>query len=618
MRIYNINPSVEHKQLTQQLVRSYATTISENLGVTRNSVESLIFDATSNQVRFLKALADKYKAMYILASEKESPENVFSIYKSLRKPDKAHFGVVQYGNSSFEDLEKIFALAKDRRSLNFVKNADSNIFEGKKFSHKIILDILRSPNEEKYIEHTDDYLSYFRLYREDKDSVKALDELIKNGLYNKKLFDAKYAAKTLTQNPQINEAIGIENIEKHYSESGVQFINRFFGQYFLRNEYKVPKSEKLVSMYKTTTPENVEVRTWLMDRFRDVAEKGEKAAASEIDAMHSLFEKIDNDKDAKIFVENFLAKHVPIDSIKSLNEILENVPARKAKIFHKNIYRIINATEKGEERIKALQNEITNPFFETDLSRQKEAKRKLALKKGFGEKEPRFNKAKKYIENKFNIFRYNYLSDKGFEGKQLVGDLKNIIFKKTKSAEQAELKTIITSADKKAETKAARVEFIIPKESYKERKFRIISDINEIISKKLHSKTLEDQQGTYSKNATKIRLKLLPEIFESIKETRKADRIAGKTKFNSSNKDALLLYKRINGKNRKLVRYMLMKRNTDGTRMFEVNDIIAFLDKTENAIFTAKAKNPNFKIPEIKAYYESLFQSQIEQYGKLK
>ncbi len=111
---------------------------------------------------------------------------------------------------------------------------------------------------------------------------------------------------------------------------------------------------------------------------------------------------------------------------------------------------------------------------------------------------------------------------------------------------------------------------------------------------------------------------MLPEIFASIKETRAADRAAGKMKSNSSNKDALALYERINGKNKKLVNYMLKKRNVDGTRMFEVKDIIATLDKAEAKIATNKKAAPKtYKANDVKEYYNHLFDSKVQQYGKI-
>lgn len=50
---------------------------------------------------------------------------------------------------------------------------------------------------------------------------------------------------------------------------------------------------------------------------------------------------------------------------------------------------------------------------------------------------------------------------------------------------------------------------------------------------------------------------MLPEIFTSIVDTRKADRAIDKRHSRSANKDVLKLYLKINGSNKKLVNYLL-------------------------------------------------------------
>ena len=67
---------------------------------------------------------------------------------------------------------------------------------------------------------------------------------------------------------------------------------------------------------------------------------------------------------------------------------------------------------------------------------------------------------------------------------------------------------------------------------------------------------------------------LAADTSRQIADTRKIDRAVGKTRINSSNKDALELYLLINGSNKKFVNYLLKKRNIDNTRMFEVKNII--------------------------------------------
>ena len=110
---------------------------------------------------------------------------------------------------------------------------------------------------------------------------------------------------------------------------------------------------------------------------------------------------------------------------------------------------------------------------------------------------------------------------------------------------------------------------------------------------------------------------MLPEIFASIADTRKVDRMIGKNKNQSSNKDVLTLYSKINGQNKKFVNYMLKKRNADNSRMFEVRDIIAILDKAENKIANNKKLNSDYRAKDAKAYYNHLFDVKVEQYGKL-
>lgn len=158
------------------------------------------------------------------------------------------------------------------------------------------------------------------------------------------------------------------------------------------------------------------------------------------------------------------------------------------------------------------------------------------------------------------------------------------------------------------------------KKSFKElrqaRKLQVISDVNQIISKKLGVKTLEVQKPDYAKQATKMRLRLLPEIFDSIRLSRQAQRQAGVKNPNISNKDAIKLYNRINGHNRKLVRYMLLKTKskTDDTRLFTIKDIMSLLDESEKVVLKKKAQDKTYKP---RQYYNEIFDNYVQQYGKV-
>ena len=148
---------------------------------------------------------------------------------------------------------------------------------------------------------------------------------------------------------------------------------------------------------------------------------------------------------------------------------------------------------------------------------------------------------------------------------------------------------------------------------------QIVADnVISFVTPKLGEKTLAKQNDLYTKNATKIRLSMLPEIFTSIVDTRKADRAIGKKHSRSANKDVLKLYLKINGSNKKLVNYLLKKRKADNTRMFEVKDIIAILDNAESKIAQDKKINPEYRARDARRYYNYLYESKVEQFGKVK
>jgi hypothetical protein len=149
-------------------------------------------------------------------------------------------------------------------------------------------------------------------------------------------------------------------------------------------------------------------------------------------------------------------------------------------------------------------------------------------------------------------------------------------------------------------------------------RYQVVSDVNDIIKSKLGAKTYEKQAELFEKKATKMRLKLLPEIFQSVKETRAADRAIGRKQGTAANKDVVKLYSMINSNNKKLVNYMLKKRNIDGSRMYNVKDIVELLSKTEKSISKQKSLNPQYRAKDAKLYYDKIHSDMMHSYGTLR
>ena len=563
------------------------------------------------QRKFLRVVARRYSEdnYYTEPNQRESVENVINVFKSVKKPNKYHYFVLSNIKGTFSQIENIL---KGINKHNFVSidKLNKKISGNSSYSDTLISDLFSSPNKNEYLKHFDKYSSYFALNKENKNAVAELDELLKLNTYNQNSYDSKYFAKNIKSYSRLkdNKFITEEFLEKHYSASAESFINDFLQTYLPHRTgfISIDNSFDIMQMYKTANPENLNLRYRIMQyfKFSTMDRHGNNNFQSEITEMRKLFEKIDNNKYVADFIKKFISVSSNIHSIKTLNNLLDAVGAKKADIFFNNFIRLVNKAPL-EEQISALEKGIENPFYETKYMKYR---RRTEEHYKFRKPLSRYSKAAIVFGNFVNKVKYKLLPEEtvfvpinslaegeGYKPAELAINTANSFRTELLTDETTPAVNLVSSL----------------KLSPKARKLTVIKDINDVITKELSSKTLQKQSEAYKAGATSMRLKLLPEIFASIKETRRTDLSVGKRKGYPISSDALSLYSRINGKNRKLVRYLLTKRNADNSRMFEVKDIVAIINNAEN-----KIKQNNYSPAEAKKYYEKLYQANLQMYGK--
>ena len=366
--------------------------------------------------------------------------------------------------------------------------------------------------------------------------------------------------------------------------------------------------------------------------------------------MHELFDKIDSDKHAANYVKKALANDNMPRNINSLNTLFNRVSSKKLDIFYDNAQNIMGQVH-GERKYEVQNNDITHTLFLTpEKTAPIQELKDICLHEGIKKKK----KIKRIFKNQINKIRYSMSEDKQAkitqeaQNQAEVADIKRRMEAflptasepanssiaepittqvatapiKTKAAETVKttpIETVAETTPQPVKKKAIRHFNVVkaPK-TPNAKKLAVINDVNQIIEKKLGSKTLADQKRDYALTATKMRMQMLPEIFESIKETRAMERAAGVKKPSVSNKDALSLYSKINGRNKKLVNYMLKKRNADGTRTFKFNEILSTIEQSESKLHKQKFASPKtYKAADGKAYYANLLDAQIQEHGKL-
>ena len=660
---------VIHRKAVNNQINDHHYDIAYYLNVEQKTIQDLTKNASMRNLRLLDTIADRYNASKKNSSNVLNSENAINIYKSIPYPKKDHYYIVAKYPGDMENLQRIIDLAgNDSKKLKFVKKLNTDIISIHGYHDnarpELAAELLESKNADNYIQNFDNYKSFLSLHSTDENAVKKLDSLVESGNFNTKKYDIKLAVANIFNKEALHETpiLNSKTIEENYTKERGEFLNKFAENIGISQKSLNAGNDKdILHMFKTTNKDNLKIRIKIMDNF--VYHKFENYKINdnneEISAIKELFDKIDNDKHAKSFVNKAINKNMNIKTAKEFNEILSSTSTKKLDIFFNNTKNIFNQTS-GLERKQALQEEIKNPFFKTERAILQEQD---DIEYGFRKKPNIFSIAGKYIANVFNKTLDKMTSDKvkpiikneikeveKIESKPTINIIKPIELPKAEEVKPVvdidlkaaakvqpeeivniispidlpkaeEVKPIIEVDSKAIDTmKSIKENIKLVKTAPKQpnaKKLAVINDVNGVIEKKLGTKTLGEQKSDYAKKATKMRLNLLPEIFASIKETRAADRANG-TKSKYANKDALALYEKINGKNKKLVNYMLKKRNADGTRKFNIKDIITTLDDAEKQVIQNKKIAPKkYNAQSERNYYNNIFDTNVAIYGQL-
>ncbi len=591
------------------------------IGVSTSELLELTKYADKTKMEFLKSLVTNYNARnYSRAGNlKEDPSSLIEIFKTVKKPNMAHLGIVKNTDAPLELLSKLFAVATDKKSLEFVQKVQHDVLGRGKEAIKIITDLLSSKNKQEYIKNFPKYVSYLKYASKQGNVVAELDKMVETGTFRQEVFDAKQAVESLMKMGAVRTTIGKESqyLEQNYSKAGQMFIEYMFGDFLAHKKgLTLADFSDILKMYKTANTKNIQTRLDILCKFKySTAGKDAEASHNEIKAMKKLFDKMDTDKSSANFVYKVLGDDIRAKSIKDLADILDIVPSKKAEIFHKNIARIVKYTNE-EERINALKNEVENPLFISESVRER---LQDSIDAGFSKKESVISRLVRIFENKINKMRYSRVEGSLPQPAVEIQQVKKPEFTPVVSPEFTPVVSPAYSPVIVDEPKTPVIELKRTfKESPKARKLRVQNDITAIIKQKLGRKTFENQQHDYNVGAMVMRLKLLPEIFESIKDTRKMQKMAGQ-RPNVENKDAINLYSRINGKNRKLVNYMLKQSDSKGQRIYNIKEILAKLDLCETKVSNLKsAKGKDFNSKDAKIVYQNEYEKLFGQYGKLK
>ena len=585
--------------------RIFQREVSNLLNQDINDIVELTKNSSKKQLSLLSELATNFNRFnfYREPVKKDNPKLVNVIVGKIKKPTKMHSYICNKFSDSLESLNTIIDWAgNNKKRLNFVAQLNEDLFKYERpDGNTLIPDLLKSEHADEYMKKYDEIRSYLKLNKDNPNVVSELDKKFAG-----KQFDGQYFNKELNTDknrakyPLLDRAIVNGESSLNLLTQENHKLARMMSKVFFPTDemMKNGAAEDVANILISTNKKNAPLREELLGRFtptiRGIDSDFSYEQDKKLKLLARLYDTIDADKNAKNFVRKSLPKLDGNFQLDEFVDILDNVSTKKLNIFRDNAWNIISKTT-GKERIDALNNNITDAFFETESTRLSNRQK---IQYGYIKRRSLFKNMSIRIKNSINKLRDAVTSDT----QPKISTTTEVVI--PKNIEKIEPKPLVQPEKFVKKSIYAKPEIL---------KEKVIS----FVKNKLGEKTFSRQSDDFGKNATQIRLKMLPEIFASIADTRKVDRMIGKNKNQSSNKDVLTLYSKINGQNKKFVNYMLKKRNADNSRMFEVRDIIAILDKAENKIANNKKLNSDYRAKDAKAYYNHLFDAKVEQYGKL-
>ena len=162
-------------------------------------------------------------------------------------------------------------------------------------------------------------------------------------------------------------------------------------------------------LYLSINEDNFKIRNKILNSkaFKKILHDSKENTNERFQEVNKLFTMLDNDKNAKSFLNKLPAASIDNISIKTLNDILERISTLKLKIFATNASAILANTEESSV-LKTLENELENPFYETKMQKYWQKSYKTG---GYKSPEPLILVMFKKLCNYVNILRYKYHSN---------------------------------------------------------------------------------------------------------------------------------------------------------------------------------------------------------------
>lgn len=630
----NLAKSLRKMMLSKQAKKEFKEMTgwaADVLGKDAQDVQKKLNGNTKRKTDFYALMVEKYNRtnFYAEVGKKENPELVDKIFDIVEKPSDEHFRFVDSINLPFAETKTVFEKLENNPKKINIAGTIYNDISGIRVNHRdsgntertkrIFMDMINSPNREEYLANYETYKPHIHHNAEDKNVIKLLDEKISAKSYDKKnannVNEVNRLFTSLVEVGKFNRA----ELTSHYSKEANELVKTLDARIAIRHGVSNKDADSLAEIYKTTTKDNAVARGKFIESNYYFGAQRDKYDENEISNIGKVFKMMDEDPNMMKFINKLNKNGRGFGKAESYLKLADQVGTkvlnRDADVIEETIR--MNRYHSYESVVEHYEQKPKSIF-----GRAMDSLKGLFKKK----EEPVDNNIYWTGEDLAKMEKVAAEQDAEKMKKSVDNITENVSIKPTMIDTMSKVASVDTSVvkpqvEKRVVKHRSFFKPYVPKQP-SAKKLVVINDVNNIIENKLGKNVYADQSRVYANKATKMRLSMLPEIFDSIKETRAAARKNGtfNKRTTEKNEDALDLYQRINGKNKRLVNYMLKVRNEDGTRKYTVKDIVNTLSETSKTVRQEKMAAPKdrpFRAKDEKAMYDILADEQIAKYGKL-
>lgn len=631
----NLAKSLRKMMLSKQAKKEFKEMTgwaADVLGKDAQDVQKKLNGNTKRKTDFYALMVEKYNRtnFYAEVGKKENPELVDKIFDIVEKPSDEHFRFVDSINLPFAETKTVFEKLENNPKKINIAGTIYNDISGIRVNHRdsgntertkrIFMDMINSPNREEYLANYETYKPHIHHNAEDKNVIKLLDEKISAKSYDKKnannVNEVNRLFTSLVEVGKFNRA----ELTSHYSKEANELVKTLDARIAIRHGVSNKDADSLAEIYKTTTKDNAVARGKFIESNYYFGAQRDKYDENEISNIGKVFKMMDEDPNMMKFINKLNKNGRGFGKAESYLKLADQVGTkvlnRDADVIGETIG--MNRYHSYESVVEHYEQKPKSIF-----GRAMDSLKGLFKKK----EEPVDNNIYWTGEDLAKMEKVAAEQDAEKMKKSVDNITENVSIKPAMIDTMSKVASVDTSVAVKPQVEKRVVKHrsffkpYVPKQP-SAKKLVVINDVNNIIENKLGKNVYADQSRVYANKATKMRLSMLPEIFDSIKETRAAARKNGtfNKRTTEKNEDALDLYQRINGKNKRLVNYMLKVRNEDGTRKYTVKDIVNTLSEISKTVRQEKMAAPKdrpFRAKDEKAMYDILADEQIAKYGKL-